>query len=133
MFRFLKVFSIGLVALITMDVIWLGGIMSSFYATHLGHLARMAGGSISPDWLASLGAWALIVLGSIIFVLPRTENGSIVYAFCMGGMYGLVIYGVYDLSNYAVLAQWPWAVVVTDVAWGMVVNGLLAVILHLIA
>jgi len=132
MFRFLKLFAIGLVALVAMDFVWLGGIMSSFYATELGHIARMSGGSISPDKLTALAAWVLITLGSIIFVLPRTQHGSIAYAFCMGGLYGLVLYGVYDLTNYATLAQWPWSVVVIDVAWGMVVNGLLAVILHLV-
>lgn len=133
MLRFIKLFVIGFVALVTMDLVWLGGIMSSFYATQLGHIARMSGGSISPDKLTAIATWVLITLGSIIFVLPRTQHGSIAYAFCMGAVYGLVVYGVYDLTNYATLAQWPWAVVVIDVAWGMVVNGLLAVILHLVA
>lgn len=131
MFQFIKLFIIGLVALIAMDVIWLGFIMNSFYATHLGHIGCMVNGSISPEKISAVATWALIVLGSMLFVLPRTQNGSIVYTFCMGGLYGLVLYGVYDLTNYSALAQWPWSVVVVDIAWGVVVNGLLAVILQL--
>lgn len=132
MANFLKLFVLGLVALITMDIVWLGVIMKSFYAIQLGPIGRMVNGELSPDWTSVIGAWILIVVGSVVFVVPRIRQGSILYTFCMGGLYGLIVYGVYDLTNYATLAQWPWAMVVVDVAWGVIANGLLAVILHLI-
>ena len=33
-------------------------------------------------------------------------------------MYGLCIYAVYDLTNYAVFAQYDWKFVIADSLWG---------------
>ena len=44
-------------------------------------------------------------------------------ALALGAVLGLVIYGVYDFTNYATLRDWPLTLVFVDVAWGAVICG----------
>jgi len=68
---------------------------------------------------AALATWALIVAGIQFFVLPRAGHTPQVYAlFLWGALYGLVLYGVYDLTNYAVVKGWPLTITVVDMLWG---------------
>ncbi len=65
-----------------------------------------------PDALV----WLLIALGITLFVLPKASSfGS---AALWGAAFGFVLYGVYDLTNYALLKGWPLPVVIVDIAWG---------------
>ena len=40
--------------------------------------------------------------------------------------FGLVGYGVYDLTNQATLKTWPLALTLVDMAWGAFLTGLAA-------
>lgn len=42
----------------------------------------------------------------------------------MGSIYGLVVYGVYDLTNLAILANWTLKLTIVDILWGVFVNAL---------
>ena len=55
---------------------------------------------------------------SRVFVIPRAPTlGS---AAGYGALFGLVVYGVYDFTNYSTLRQWPFVLTLADVAWGTV-------------
>lgn len=108
------------------DMVWIGLIARAHYISNLGPLLRYANGSYNVVWWAGLLVWALIVLGSIVFVLPLTQNHTIGTAFLYGGLFGLVLYGVYDLTNYSLLKDWPLSTTVLDIAWGGLSNALLA-------
>ena len=43
-----------------------------------------------------------------------------------GAVLGLVVYGVYDLTNYSTLAQWPAMVTLADLVWGTFACGVIA-------
>jgi uncharacterized membrane protein len=45
---------------------------------------------------------------------------------------GLVTYGIYDMTNLAVLEKWTLTVSLADIAWGGVLNGMMAVVMRLI-
>ena len=47
-----------------------------------------------------------------------------------GAFYRLILHGVYDLTNYAVLAQWSLFITLVDLAWGTLANGLLLMVLE---
>jgi len=60
----------------------------------------MTNGSMSPNIPSSLLVWMLIVLGLILFVLPKIpKTGSGFEGVLWGALFGLVVYGVYDLTN----------------------------------
>lgn len=49
-------------------------------------------------------------------MIPRASTVSLAAAY--GALFGLVVYGVYDFTNYSTLRQWPFVLTLADVAWG---------------
>jgi uncharacterized membrane protein len=112
------------VALIVLDGIWLGILMKAFYREALGPIARLADGAIAPIWSAALLVYVALAIGIATFVLPRAN--SVASAVAFGALFGLITYGVYDLTNYSTLAAWPLRVTLADMAWGALSCGLVA-------
>ena len=46
--------------------------------------------------------------------------------YACGALFGLVVYGVYDFTNYATLRHWPFALTLVDVAWGTLASAVAA-------
>jgi len=125
MLSYVKLYIISLFIFIVVDLIWIAGIMKNFYRLQLGPLSRTTGGSMSPNIPASILVWMLIVLGLILFVLPRIpRTGPGIEGVLWGGLFGLVVYGVYDLTNYALLKDWRLSMTIVDMLWGMAACGI---------
>jgi uncharacterized membrane protein len=62
--------------------------------------------------------YPLIIAAAYMFVV---KERSVV----KGAVFGLVVYGVYNLTNRALLANYPWSLVVTDTAWGVFIFSLI--------
>ncbi|NBV40703.1 DUF2177 family protein [bacterium] len=120
--NFLKLFVISWPLYVTIDMFWLGLVMQSFYNTQFGSLKRAAFGV--DGIVAGLVVWALLTLGIMIFILPQAK--SVQEAVWYGVLYGMIVYGTYDLTNYATLTSWPLELLFVDWAWGCTVNGLMA-------
>jgi uncharacterized membrane protein len=60
--------------------------------------------------------YALLGTGIALFVIPRASTVSLAAVY--GALFGLVVYGVYDFTNYSTLRQWPFVLTLVDVAWG---------------
>ncbi len=115
----IKLFIISFVAYVALDCLWICYLMKDLYKDKLSPFSDMSEFNIfDPRYLAALAVWALIVKGIILFVLPRS-HGSYLYALVKGAMYGLIVYGAYELTNFAVLPNWPKELVGYDIAWGM--------------
>ncbi|MGE0207149.1 MAG: DUF2177 family protein [Candidatus Babeliales bacterium] len=123
----LKVLGLGYSAFVLIDLFWLGFLMRDFYATQLGSQLRIVNGALAPQWPAALIVWFLLVLGLYIFVLPKAT--TIFSAAFYGALFGIIVYGVYDLSNYATLSDWPFIVVIFDLLWGACINSLIAMLM----
>jgi uncharacterized membrane protein len=117
---YLKAYAGAVVAFLILDAIWLGLIARSYYREQIGHLM-----SDSPNWLAAGGFYLIYIAGIVILAIaPAVEAGSWSKALIHGAVLGLVAYGTYDMTNLAVLRDWPIAMTVIDIAWG---TGLTAV------
>jgi len=111
-------FNLFLVALVSfglLDSVWLGLIMSTFYKTQLSLLARMSGNKLAPLWGPAMVVYVLLAVGIVAFVIPR--NGADA-SMARGALFGLVVYGVYDLTNLSTLRGWPIVLTAVDIAWG---------------
>ncbi len=111
-------FTISMVSFIVLDAIWLGFVMADFYRRHLGHLARMADGRLDPIWPVAALVYPALAGGVTVLVISRAR--SPIEALALGAFFGLVTYGVYDLTNHSTLRGWPAILTVTDIAWGAI-------------
>jgi uncharacterized membrane protein len=125
-----KLFAIVLPVFLLIDSVWLGLIMNRFYSDQLGELARRQGAALAPRWGAAILVYLLIPGGLVLFVRPLLGPGATTWqAFAWGATFGLVLYGVYDLTNLSVLEQWPLRMTLADIAWGIVLCGTMGVVL----
>ena len=100
-----------------LDAIWLGLVMSGFYRSQLAPIVRLsADGGIAPNWPAAFFVYILLGIGIATFVMPNATSVASTAAY--GALFGLVVYGVYDLTNYSTLKEYPLAVTLVDMCWG---------------
>jgi len=123
----LKVFILTFPIVLAIDFIWLGLIAKNFYNSELGSLAKRSGESLAPNWPTAILVYVLIVAGIVFFVWPKA-NGQIIKGLFFGSAFGLVVYGVYDLTNYATLESWTIKMTIVDILWGVIIGGITGLI-----
>ena len=112
-----------LIALIAIDLVWLLGIAKNLYRNEMGDLMAS-----EPKLLAGLAFYLLYALGVCIFVIvPALSKQSWLYALQYGALFGLFCYMTYDLTNLAVIRNFPTQLAFMDIAWGSFVTALCAV------
>lgn len=117
-----------------LDIVWIGYFFSEKYKALMGPLARLnADGSFNINFLAAFGVYVLLAAAMTLFVIPRISGESIGYAFLIGALMGLIIYGVYDLTNAATLTRWPLNLIIADMAWGTVATGIVAAVVNTVS
>lgn len=80
-----------------------------------------------PKLLAGLGFYILYALGASIFViLPAISKQSWLYAVQYGALFGFFCYMTYDLTNLAVIRDFPMRLAFVDIAWGSAVTAVSA-------
>lgn len=105
---------VGAVVFTLLDLIWLGTVAEATYARHLGDLL-----ADSPNVGAAFVFYAIFVAGLLFFVIhPAVDAGSWKRAGGAGAFFGFVTYATWDLTNLAVLRDFPAALVPIDLAWG---------------
>jgi uncharacterized membrane protein len=90
---------------------------------------------MKPDvnWTAAVIFYLLFIAGLVTFVIsPAVQKQSWVHAILFGGLFGLITYATYDLTNLATLKDWPLIVTLVDLAWGMVLSASVSVLTYLI-
>lgn len=108
-----------LVPLVVIDLLWLGYIARSIYMNEIGNLLRK-----SPELPPAVAFYLLYASGLVVFaVLPGLRAGSAGQAMLLGAFLGLVAYGTYDLTNFAVLNGYTLKLTLIDIAWGTLVSG----------
>jgi uncharacterized membrane protein len=112
-------FALSIPFVVLLDYLWLGRVAKRFYLSELGHHVRRRGDEILPVYWAAGLVYLLIPLGVVVFALPRVNPEAALFSSIgWGGLYGLVLYGVYDFTNMATLERWPIRMVWVDICWG---------------
>jgi uncharacterized membrane protein len=125
---FLKLYCIALPIFFAADMIWLGVLAKNFYTKQIGSLMTP-----NVNWAAAILFYLLFLAGLVIFVIvPAVEKGSWERALLFGVLFGLVTYATYDLTNLATLKDWPLALTIVDLTWGMALAGSVSVGTYLI-
>ncbi len=118
----IKLFIIGLPILFFLDIIWLGFVAKNFYRSRIGFLMKDR-----TNWGAAILFYCIFIIGLVVFVLlPAVEKSSWVHALLFGGLFGVICYATYDLTNLAVAKDWPLSVTIVDMLWGGVIAGVVS-------
>jgi len=118
--RFAVTYCITALVFFAIDLLWLGVIARNLYAKYLGHfLAERV------NWVAAIIFYALYIVGIILFAIePGVRSDSCSRAVIWGVLYGFFTYATYELTNLAILKNWPVTIVFIDIAWGMALCGI---------
>lgn len=76
--------------------------------------------------ISAILSWILIA-----YIISIQDSSSIYESIIYGITVGLVVYGVFNLVNYAILKEWKLNVVIMDTIWGLTVCSLAAISLFL--
>lgn len=111
------------------DIAWLTTMGAKLYKQTLG--------SILTDEIRTLPAIAFYLMypaGLVIFAIaPALKGGSPWIAVIYGALFGLFAYGTYELTNYATLRNWTAQITLIDMAYGLVVSGVVAGLVAMLA
>ena len=122
MLKNFAIYASFLVTLIAIDLVWLLGVAKNLYRDQMGDLMAS-----EPKLMAGLAFYLLYALGVCIFVIiPALSKQSWIYALQYGALFGLFCYMTYDLTNLAVVRNFPTQLAFIDIAWGSFVTAFCA-------
>lgn len=122
MLKYLGIYFSFFITLLVVDLVWLLGIAKNLYRDEMGDLMAS-----EPKLIAGLAFYLIYALGVCIFVIaPALSKQSLLYALQYGALFGFFCYMTYDLTNLAVIRDFPTKLAFIDMAWGSVVTALSA-------
>lgn len=99
---------ISAIILVCLDAVYL-----NFFKGYFGkQVSRVQGSEMQLNYLAAIICYIFIIIGLNYFIIrPRRSVND---AF----LFGIVIYGVYETTNWTIFKNWSPISVVLDTLWG---------------
>lgn len=122
---FLKLLIESFVAFLAIDLVWITQVASPWMKRATPHLLAP-----SPNLWAAL-LFYVIYLASLIYliIMPGlTQKIGPQTLALQSFIFGVAAYSTYDLTNLAILKNYPWTMALADIIWG----GLLTMVTTLI-
>ena len=101
-------FLISAIILVVLDSVYLN-IMKGYMANQV---QKVQNSSIQVNYVAALICYVFLVTGLNYFIIK--PNRSVQDAFLLG----IIIYGVYETTNWAIFKNWSTLTVIIDTLWG---------------
>jgi uncharacterized membrane protein len=120
MFNFL--FLLSAIILIVTDFIYLNVIKGYFN----NQIKMVQGSPVKINYLGAALCYVFLIIGINYFIIKpkRTVSDSF--------LLGIIIYGVYETTNYALLKNWSLFTVIIDTLWGGSLFAITAYIINLL-
>ena len=99
---------ISAIVLITIDSVYLNLVKDFFQK----QIMNVQGSAVKINYLGAAICYLFLVTGLNYFIIKPKK--SVTDAF----LFGLVIYGVYETTNYALFKNWSIITVIMDTLWG---------------
>ena len=123
MLKYLGTYLAIFLTMFVIDMVWLGVIAKSTYAGAMGPLL-----SPNPNLWAAAAFYLMFPAGLLIFAVLPQASSAVLKAALMGALFGFFAYSTYDLTNLAVVKDWPLGLTFIDMAWGALVSGIAATV-----
>lgn len=121
MLRYAAIYAATLLTVGVLDYLWLRVIATAWYEGGMAHLLAP-----KPNLYAAAAFYLLYPVGVVIFAVAPS-GGDMGRAVLMGALFGLFCYGTYDITNLAVMRDWPVGLTFIDIGWGAFVSSVGAV------
>jgi len=106
---------------IVMDTVWL----TMNFSYNMRVFNNIQGQPLTIRWIPSVLVY-LLIIAAVWYFAVRDSNKLEEAAF-RGALIGLSMYGLYDLTNYATLTNYPLRFMVADITWGTILCASIAV------
>ena len=100
------------------------GVMDAMWLTHRYNYHNALFQSVQKSKLEVRIVPAImiyILLPYAVYIWAVQGKQSIMHAASNGALVGLIMYGFYDLTNYATFTNWTLEMALTDTLWGVIV------------
>ena len=122
MLKFLPAYLTTMIVMFILDIIWLNILAKPVYQQGIGHLM-----ATQPNLLFAALFYMVFVFGIIWFaVVPNRTSNGIKSTFVAAAIFGFFVYASYDLTNLAMLKDWPLGMSLMDMTWGTLLSGVSA-------
>lgn len=110
---------ISTIILLVLDFGWLGFFMGGQYHRMI---PLIQGSHMVINYYSAALAYLFMIVGLQVFVIPNINpkkllTSSLKYGF----LFGVILYGVYDLTAGSVFKKWDFKLAATDILWGGIV------------
>ena len=122
--KYVIVYLAMIVIMIVLDFMWLSIFARPLYQHGIGHLMAE-----QPNLVFAVLFYAVYVSGLIVYALkPHASICNVGKTVWSAAMYGFFIYASYELTNLALLKNWPISLALIDFAWGVLISCFTALI-----
>ena len=119
----IKLYLTTLFYFLIIDTIGIQSFVIKIYKTNLPDNLK-----INFDITSAIIFYLIFVFGLVYFVIAPFKNASLSSVIIPAIMYGLATYATYALTVKAVFNTFNWTIVISDVAWGMLLCVLISMI-----
>lgn len=113
---------ISAIVFVAIDSLYLNIMMNYFQ----NQVKRIQGSSIQMNFLGAAICYIFLILGLNYFIIKSHKSEQEAF------LLGIVIYGVYETTNYALFKNWSLMTVFIDTLWGGILFALTTYIVNLL-
>ena len=114
MAKFFAIYVAIFLIMLVIDMLWLGVIAKPLYQQGIGHLM-----AAKPNLVAAGLFYVIFPIGLMFFaVIPDGVSPEWKRVLINAAVFGFFAYATYDLTNLAIMKNWPIGLSLIDVAWG---------------
>lgn len=113
---------VSAIVFISIDFIYLN-VMKGYFDNQV---KKIQGSPIQMNYLGAAICYILLVIGINYFIIKPRKSVSDAF------LLGIIIYGVFDTTNYAIFKNWSLLTVIIDTLWGGLLFASTAYIVNLL-
>ena len=100
--------------MLILDFIWLTMFMSKRYKVMIKDIQ---GEELKVNMIYAVLVYLLMIIGQQVYIKPLIKSKKDVLIY--GGLFGLIVFGIYDLTAGAVIKKWDLKLAIIDILWGV--------------
>ncbi|MFH0869648.1 MAG: DUF2177 family protein [archaeon] len=125
----IRPFIVCLIIIAALDYFFIKKIAGKIYLRELNEFSRKKDIAFSPRSGPAFVIY-LVLAGGALSLAYMNLGSTYLQSLGSGALFGFLIYGFYDMTNYAILAKWSFKLSMIDIVWGTLLNAFMAVFLH---